>query len=338
MLTPYIQKVSDRYSLSREEAAAAMSEMLSGDTSDVHLAAFLVALRTRGETTDELSGFLTVMRQRMTRVSCRDECALDLCGTGGDGSNSFNLSTAAALVAAAGGVTVAKHGNRAISSRSGSADLLEALGCSINGTKEQAEAELNDKRFTFLFAPNYHPAAKAVAPVRRELGMRTVFNLLGPLANPAGVRRQLVGVFHEQWVEPVACTLSQTGSTHVMAVHGDGGLDEISAEGATLVCEYRDGKAERKTVQPEDLGVTRTSRRAIAGGTAEQNAARFLRVADGEEPELREWIVANAAPAFYLSGRTTSLRSGSAMARDVITSGALKTFLPTLLNGGTPRA
>ncbi len=338
MLTPYIQKVSDRYSLSREEAAAAMSEMLSGETSDVHLAAFLVALRTRGETTDELSGFLMTMRQRMTHVSCRDECAVDLCGTGGDGSNSFNLSTAAALVAAAGGVTVAKHGNRAISSRSGSADFLQALGCTIDGTKEAAETELAGNRFAFLFAPNYHPAAKTVASVRRTLGMRTVFNLLGPLANPASVKRQLVGVFHEKWVEPVACTLVQTGSTHVLAVHGDGGLDEISAAGPTLFCEYRDGKLERKTIQPEDLGIKRTPRHAVAGGTAEENAARFLRVADGEEAELREWIVANAAPAFYLAGRATTLPSGAAIAREVITSGTLKSFLGTLPNGSATHA
>ena len=338
MLIPYIQKVSDRHSLSQDEAAAAMSEMLSGETSDVHLAAFLVALRTRGETADELSGFLSMVRERMTRVDCDDECAVDLCGTGGDGSNSFNLSTAAALVVAAGGVTVAKHGNRAISSRSGSADFLQALGCKIDGTKEHAESDLKNKRFAFLFAPNFHTAAKAVAPVRRTLGMRTVFNLLGPLANPAGVRRQLVGVFHAQWVEPVAGTLSQTGSTHVMAVHGDGGLDEISADGPTLVCEYGEGKTRRKTIQPEDLGVQRTSRTAVRGGTPEENASRFLAVAEGEEPELREWIVANAAPAFYLSGRATALRRGAAMARDVITSGALQSFLPSLLNGDSARA
>ena len=333
MLKSYIQKVSDREFLSREEASQAMTEMLTDDTSDVHRAAFLTALRTRGETAEELAGFLTALRSRMKRVTCQDENAVDVCGTGGDGSNSFNLSTASALVAAAGGVTVAKHGNRAISSRSGSADFLQALGVPIDGTDTQAETALADDKFAFLFAPNFHPAMKAVAPVRRALGMRTAFNLLGPLANPAGVKRQLVGVFHGQWLEPVTRTLAQTGSVHVLSVHGEGGLDEISACGNTDICEYRDGTIERKRLQPEEIGVSRSSRDAIAGGSAEENVVRFLRMANGHESELREWVVANAAPAFYLAGQAESLPEGATLARDVIVSGTLAMYLSTLRNG-----
>ena len=333
MLKSYIQKVSDRDHLTREEASQAMTELLIDETSDIHRAAFLTALRTRGETAEELAGFLTAMRSRMTRVSCRDEKAVDVCGTGGDGSNSFNLSTAAALVVAAGGVTVAKHGNRAISSHSGSADFLQALGVSINDTSEDAEVGLSDNNFAFLFAPNFHPAMKAVATVRRALGMRTVFNLLGPLSNPAGVKRQMVGVFHEQWMEPVVHALSQTGSEHVMSVHGEGGLDEISAEGETQICEYRDGTITKCVIAANDLGVKASSRNAIRGGSAEENVARFLRLAEGGEKDLQEWVIANAAPAFYLAGRAPSLPEGAAMARDVIVSGTLATYMGSLLDG-----
>lgn len=332
MLNGFIQKVSDRHPLTREEAAQAMEAMLSGEVSEIHLAAFLIALRTRGETAEELAGFLTVMREKMTRVRCDDIYAVDLCGTGGDGSNSFNLSTAAALVAAAGGVTVAKHGNRAVSSRSGSADFLQALGVKIDNNKEAAEAELVKWKFSFLFAPNYHPAAKAVGPVRRALGMRTVFNLLGPLANPASVKRQLVGVFHADWMEPVAETLTKTGSDHVMVIHGAEGLDEISAAGETIVCEMKAGIMRKHVLTPETIGVMSSTRAAIEGGTAEENARRFFDAAEGRETVLREWIVANAGTAFYLSDKAKTLADGASMAREVIASGRLRHYMDELLN------
>ena len=333
MLNRFIQKVSDGESLTQSEAAQAMEIMLSAGASDVQLAALLIALRTRGETSTELAGFLSMMREKMTRVNCEDESAVDLCGTGGDGSNSFNLSTAAALVAAAGGVTVAKHGNRAVSSRSGSADFLEALGIGIAATPRESETSLREQRFAFLFAPNYHAAAKAVAPVRRALGIRTIFNLLGPLANPAGVKQQQVGVFHERWLEPVARTLAQTGSRHVLIVHGEGGMDEISACGDTIICEYREGRIEKQVVTPEGIGIARSDRQSASGDTPQGNAERFRRLAAGAEPGLREWVVANAAPAFYLSGRASDLKEGAALARDVIASGELQRFMSKLVNG-----
>jgi anthranilate phosphoribosyltransferase len=307
-----------------------MQVMLAGEANEIQIAALLIALRTRGEDVAELAGFLEEIRARMTRIDCKDEFAVDLCGTGGDGSGSFNLSTAAALVASAGGVTVAKHGNRAVSSQCGSADFIEALGIPILGDTTGVETLLAEQQFAFLFAPLFHPAFKSVAPVRKALGVRTVFNLLGPLANPAKVKRQMMGVFHAQWLEPMAQVLARTGSQHVLIVHGAEGIDEISANGPTMIFEYRDKEFTRYEVSPQDFGIESVNSAPLLGGTASENAARFMDVASGKESELREWIIVNAAPAFYLSGKANSLKEGADLSREVILSGRLLSFLNSL--------
>ncbi len=330
MLKSSIRCVSSGRNLSREEAAAAMRCMLSGTADSVQVAGLLTALRTKGEAVDELVGMLDAMREQMTVVPFHDSHAVDMCGTGGDGSGSFNLSSAAALVAAAGGVTVAKHGNRAVSSNCGSAEFLEALGLPIYSEPQQVMQSLETRRFAILFAPHFHPAAKHVAPIRKQLGIRTIFNLLGPLANPARVKRQLVGVFSAHWLEPLANVLAQTGSSHVMIVHGEGGLDEISASGATHVAALRDGEFTTFVITPADLGLRETSYDSLKGGDAAANAARFERLTEGKEPALAEWVIANSAPAFYLAGRAPGLYEAAEHARDVIESGMLAAYMSTL--------
>jgi anthranilate phosphoribosyltransferase len=327
VLNDAIRKVSDQEILGRDEAKDVMLSILSGHAADIEIAALLIALRTRGEHPLEIAGFLDAMRECMAGVTCADEFAVDLCGTGGDSSGSFNLSTAAALVAAAGGVTVAKHGNRAVSSQCGSADFLDALNISINNDAQTAERELENRNFSFLFAPLFHPAAKTVAPIRKSLGLRTVFNLLGPLANPARVRRQIVGVFDKKWIKPLASALSESGTIHAMVVHGDGGLDEICADGTTYVGEFQGNDFREYLLSPADFGVQPASRRAISGGTAIENAKRFLAVAAGNENELAKWIIVNTAPAFVLSDKCITLREGADRAREIIASGRLSAFL-----------
>lgn len=330
MLKPHIKRITSGDHLTRAEAADAMRSMLSGTAEPVQIAALLSALSTKGESVDELVGMLDAMREQMTVVPKENAYAVDLCGTGGDGSGSFNVSTAAALVAAAGGVTVAKHGNRAVSSQSGSADFVEALRIPIHEQPERVATQLATRRFAFLFAPHFHPAAKHVASVRRQMGIRTIFNLLGPLANPAQVKRQMIGVFSEVWLEPLANVLAQTGSRHVLVVHGEGGLDEISACGETQVVEFHDGRWTRSKLIPADLGLRETSLESLRGGDAVVNAGRFERLARGEERELAEWVIANAAPAFCLAGQAADLYSASEKARDVIESGILLQFLGKL--------
>jgi anthranilate phosphoribosyltransferase len=330
MLKAQIHKLLSGRSLSREEARAAMDAMLSGDASATQIASLLTALRLNGETIDELIGMLELMRERMNDVSGFAEVAVDLCGTGGDSSGTFNLSTAAALVAAAGGVTVAKHAGRAASSQSGSTDFAEALRLPVHTHPNLIRSALLEYRFAILFAWNHHQAAKHVAPIRRELGFRTVFNLLGPLANPARVKKQFVGVFSPNWLEPIADTLLKTGSSHVMVVHGEGGLDEFSAEGVTQIVEGTAAYRRAYTLTPTQIGVRPTSLAAAQGGTAEENAARFVRLAEGREPALAEWVIANAAPAFYLSGQALSMPDAADQARAVIDSGELSNFLRKL--------
>lgn len=321
-------KLTERTDLTADEARAVMEYVLSGHAPEVDLAALLVALRTKGESVTELCAFLSVMRAHMVPVECA-AATIDLCGTGGDHSGSFNLSTAAALVAAAGGVPVAKHGNRAITSQSGSADFLDALGIPTSLSADAATQALRRTHFAFLFAPNFHPAMKAVAPVRRQLGIRTVFNLLGPLCNPAGVKRQLVGVYAPELLAPLAEVLLQSGAEHALLVHADG-LDEISAAGETLGIELHNGRLQTVTLTPQTFGLSAVERSEIRGGNAQENADRFRAVAQGGEAQLAEWIVVNAAPAFYLAGKAASLREGAECARAVIQSGVLVDFLTQL--------
>lgn len=316
--------------LSHSAAAECCELMLTGHATPLEVSGLLCAMHARGEHVEELSGFLSVMRKHMLRVACKDPKAIDLCGTGGDGHHSFNLSTAAALLAAACGATVAKHGNRAVSSRSGSADVLEALRIPLHANAQTAGNALAKYNFAFLFAPHFHPAMKSVAPIRKELGVRTIFNLLGPLANPAGVTRQLIGVFNPKWMRPLVETLADAGSEQVMTLHSEDGLDEVTLQGKTHYCTLNDGSIETGVWHATAWGLTPTPLSAIAGEHAADNAARLLRFANGQEPELAEWIFANTAPALVLAERATEFTEAVAIARDCVSSGRFKSFLEQL--------
>lgn len=329
-LKDYLKYVVHGGTLSRADAARCCELLFASEASHTDIAGLLCAFHARGETVDELSGFLATMRSHMTPVSCNEPHAIDMCGTGGDGSHSFNLSTAAALLAAACGVTVAKHGNRAVTSKSGSADILEALNIPLTTTPENAQHHLTENNFAFLFAPHFHPAMKSVAPVRKELGVRTIFNLLGPLANPAGVRRQLIGVYNPKWMRPLVETLVQSGSEFVIVFHAEGGLDEITLAGDTHYCMLRDSRVTEGIWRAESWGAQTSTHDIVLGGTPSQNAERLLTVADGNEMELREWIVVNCAPALWVAGRVTSIEAGVTLARDCILSGGFGKYLNSL--------
>lgn len=314
--------VNERRSLSEEEAAAAMEEIMTGYASPAQFGAFVTALRLKGETVDEIVGMARVMRAKAVRVDF-DGALLDTCGTGGDASGSFNVSTAAAFVAAGAGARVAKHGNRAMSSRCGSADVLEALGARIDLTAEQVAYCLREAGVAFMFAPSFHPAMKFAAAPRREIGVRTVFNILGPLTNPAGAQMQVLGVPGPDVAEKMAQALGRLGSRHAMVVHSEDGLDELSVCGPTLVCEVREGTVRSLRVTPEDAGLRRWDREAIRGGTPEENAAAMRRVLAGQERgALRDFVVLNAAAGLVVSGRAADLREGAALAERAIDTGA----------------
>jgi anthranilate phosphoribosyltransferase len=307
--------------LGTDEARDAFEAIMDGLVSSPRLAAFLVALRLRGETAPEIAAFARVMRARVTRVRSDHPVLLDTCGTGGDGSGTFNISTLAAIVASAAGCAVAKHGNRAVSSRCGSADLLLALGVRIDAGVEQVERALREIGLGFLYAPALHGAMRHAAEVRRELGVRTVFNLLGPLTNPAGARRQLLGVYDRAKVEIVAEVLRELGSERAMVVHG-GGLDEIALHAETAVAELRDGRIRVTTVTPEDAGLRSAPLAAIAGGGPEDNAAIAVAILRGESGPRRDVVLLNAAAAIVVAGRAADLREGVAIAARAIDSGA----------------
>ncbi len=329
-LKDYLKYIVHGGTLARSDAGRCCELLFAGEASQLDIAGLLCALHARGETVEELVGFLSTMRTHMLRVTCHDPYAIDMCGTGGDGSQSFNLSTAAALLAGACGVTVAKHGNRAVSSKSGSADFLEALHIPFATHSEDAQLHLRDKNFAFLFAPHFHPAMKSVAPVRKELGVRTIFNLLGPMANPAGVKRQLIGVYNPKWMRPLIETLAQSGSEFVIAFHAEGGLDEISLAGDTHYIMFKNSRITEGIWRPETWGVRVCSQDVILGGVAVHNALRLLAVAQGSETELREWIVVNCAPALWISGKAATIEDGATIARDCIVSGKFNAFLNSL--------
>jgi anthranilate phosphoribosyltransferase len=297
--------------------------------------AFLAALRVKGENVDEIAGAAEVMRARVDRVHVARDVFVDTCGTGGDGRHTFNISTTAAFVVAGAEVTVAKHGNRAVSSRSGSADVLAALGIDVEAPKEQVERNIAEIGIGFLFAPRLHPAFKAVAGIRRELGVRTIFNLLGPLANPAGARHQVMGVYEPRWVPVIGGVLSALGAAHAFVVHGEG-LDEIAVTGMTHVCEVRDGNVERYAMVPEDLGLRRYPESEIAGGDAERNARILRDVLEGQKGAPRDAVVANAAAALVAAGAARDLKEGVGIGAASIDSGAAANKL-RLLAAATPR-
>jgi anthranilate phosphoribosyltransferase len=316
-----IARLLERHDLGRAEMAQVMGEIADGDATPAQVGAFLASLRLKGETVDEITGAAEVMRARADRVHVAREVFVDTCGTGGDGRSTFNISTGAAFVVAGAGVTVAKHGNRAVSSKAGSADVLAALGVNVEAPKEVVERCIDEVGIGFLFAPRLHPAFKAVAGIRRELGVRTVFNLLGPLANPAGARHQVMGVFEPRWVPVLGGVLSALGAVHAFVVHGEG-LDEIAVTGMTHVCEVKGGACERYAVLPEDLGLPRRPESEIAGGDAERNAAILRDVMAGQKGAPRDAVLANAAAALVAAGAAKDLREGIRLGERSIDGGA----------------
>jgi anthranilate phosphoribosyltransferase len=305
--------------------------MMDGDLTPAQTGAFLMALRVRGETVEEITGGARVMREKAVRVTA-PEGAIDTCGTGGDGSGSYNISTAVALVVAALGVPVAKHGNRALSSKSGSAEVLHQLGVNIDREPDVLERCLSGAGITFLMAPKHHTAMRHVGPVRVELGTRTIFNLLGPLSNPAGASRQLLGVFDGKWVAPMAEVLRNLGSTAVWVVHGEDGLDEITTTAATRVAELRDGRIREFSITPEDAGLPYARPEDLKGGDPAHNAAALRALLDGQSGAYRDIVLINAAAALLVAGKALDLRAGVAMAADALDSGAAKATLDKLVS------
>lgn len=330
-LKALIGKAAAGQPLSRDEARRAFDIMMSGDATPAQIGGFLMALRVRGETVEEITGAVEVMREKMLRVAAPSD-AIDIVGTGGDGSGSYNVSTAAAFVLAGAGVNVAKHGNRALSSRSGAADTLMALGVRIDIDAETIARCVAEASVGFMFAPAHHAAMKHVGPARVELGTRTAFNLLGPLSNPASVTRQMTGVFSLAWVEPVAHVLANLGTTKAWIVHGSDGLDEITVTGETHVAELAHGSVRTFTITPEDAGLTRSTPEALKGGDATVNAAALRRVLDGERSAYRDIVLINAAAGLIVADQVTTLADGVAMSAKSIDSGAARARLEALVS------
>ena len=321
MIREAIDTVVSGRSLSMEDAAAVMREIMEGEATPAQLGAFLTALRVKGETVEELAGFATVMREKSLKVNAGDQ-VVDTVGTGGDGQNTFNISTATAFVAAGAGLKVAKHGNRAASSACGTADVLEALGVKIDLPPEGVEQCIKEVGVGFMFAPTFHPAMRHAAPARREIGIRTVFNILGPLTNPAGARSQLVGVAYPELGQKVAEVLKLLDTHHSMIVHGDGGIDEISLSGDTSVWEIIDGELWEWKVTVEDTGLPRRSIEEIRGGDKDQNADAMRRLFKGEAGPVRDIVLVNSAAVLLVGGLVLDLRGGIALAAEVIDGGA----------------
>ena len=308
-------------SLSQDEAAAVLAEIMSGRASEIQIAAFLIALRTKGETVEEIAGLAQAMRSFATRVPVSRDDLLDTAGTGG-GQRTFNVSTTAALIAAGAGCAVAKHGNRSATGLSGSADLLEALGARIDLTPEAVATCIDEVGFGFMFAPSHHQATRFVIPVRRELAVRTIFNFLGPLTNPAGATRQLIGVSDPEYLETMAGALARLGTRHALLVSSDDGLDELSISAPTTVVEVQGGELRRYSVTPEEVSLRRAPLAEIPGGDPEQNAATARRIMAGEDGAARDLALLNAGAAIYVGGGAESLQEGVDSAAQAIASGA----------------
>jgi anthranilate phosphoribosyltransferase len=322
MIVAAIGKLVEQQDLTEEEAAQVMRQIMEGGATPAQIAAFLIALRIKGETIAEITGCARVMREKATRIRAPYPNVIDTCGTGGDGSQTFNISTTAAFVVAGAGVPVAKHGNRAMSSRCGSADLLQALGVAIELSPERAETCLAAVGITFLFAPLFHSAIKHAIGPRREIGVRTIFNILGPLTNPAGAKRQLLGVSRQQFAEPMARVLGNLGSTRAMVVHGADGLDEITISGDTHITALEAGRIASYTITPEQFGLCRAPLGALAGGDAPQNADITMAVLEGKPGPQRDVVLLNAAAALAVAGTAADLEAGVQLAAQAIDSGA----------------
>lgn len=327
---PIIAKVATGSPLNRSEAEHAFGVMLSGESTLAQTGAFLMALRVRGETVDEITGAANAMRQRMLKVTAPQD-AIDIVGTGGDNSGSLNISTLASLITAACGVPVAKHGNRAASSKSGSADVLTALGVTVGLDVKGLERCLAKANVCFMFAPSHHASMRHVGPVRIELGTRTIFNLLGPLCNPAGVKKQVVGVFSQSWVEPIAQVLKSLGSQSVWVVHGSDGLDEITNTGPTHVTSLENGAIKSFTVSPADFGLKTGTADAIKGNDAAYNAAALRDVVEGKRNAYRDIAVMNAAAGLIVAHKTQSLKEAAQIAEAAIDDGRVRQVLEALI-------
>jgi anthranilate phosphoribosyltransferase len=325
-----IGKVATGAALTREEAAGAFEQMMSGEATPSQMGALLMGLRVRGETVDEITGAVAAMRAKMVRVKAPPD-AIDVVGTGGDASGSFNISTCAALIVAGAGVPVAKHGNRALSSKSGAADVLAALGVNIDLNPAQIAHCIREAGIGFMFAPTHHPAMKNVGPTRVELGTRTIFNLLGPLSNPAGVKRQMVGVFSKQWTEPLAHVLKNLGAERAWVVHGSDGLDEITTSGPTSVTALEDGVVHSFEISPEQVGLRKVRPEHLRGGDAAANARAVEDVLEGKDTALREVALLNAAAALVVAGKADDLKSALALATHAVDSGEAEGRLDRLI-------
>jgi len=318
--------------LSSLDMQTVMRSIMSGEASAAQIAGFMVALRMKGETVDEIAAAAQVMRDLSSKVLIDVDTLVDTCGTGGDGSSTFNVSTASALVAASAGVKIAKHGNRSVSSKCGSADVLEALGVKLDLTPEQMSACVQQVGIGFMFAPMYHGSMKhAIAP-RKELGVRTIFNLLGPLTNPAGAKRQVLGVFSDEWLEPIAEVLRALSSQHVLVVHAQDGLDEFSITGPTNVCELRDGDITRYQVIPEDMGLERASLDLIKVNDVRESVAMIRALLAGEAGAAADIVALNAGAAIYVAGISTDLSAGVALAKQKLLGGEAATTLQQLVS------
>jgi anthranilate phosphoribosyltransferase len=322
--------VADGSSLSEAQAEAAFDIMMSGDATPAQMGAFLMALRVRGETVEEITGAVRAMRAKAAHVTA-PAGAIDTVGTGGDAAGTFNVSTATAFVVAGAGVPVAKHGNRAFTSKSGAADVLGALGVNLEADFSRIEQALAEARIAFLMAPRHHGAMRHVAGPRVEMGVRTIFNILGPLSNPAGVKRLLVGVFAERWLEPMATVLGRLGDERAWVVHGADGLDEITLTGPTHVAEFKDGKVRRFEVSPADAGLETAPPEALKGGEPEENAATMRALLEGKPGPIRNIVTLNAAAALVVAGKADDLKAGAELAAQSIDGGAALAALEKLV-------
>jgi anthranilate phosphoribosyltransferase len=329
MMPAVLERLLRRENLAYDDARSLMQVIVSGELSDAQIAAVLIALRAKGETVDEIAGFVAVLRDKAIRVTPSREGLVDTCGTGGDGTHTFNISTAAAIVAAGAGVPIAKHGNRALSSKCGSSDVLEALG--IQSVAPERVADVIDRTgIGFMFAPAHHPALKHAAGVRRDLGVRTVFNLLGPMANPAFVKRQLVGVFDPALTETVARVLASLGSEKVFVVHGSDGSDEVTVAGETRVTVLENGRVDTFAFAPESVGIERANARALTGGSPQENAETIVAILDGARGAKRDAVVLNAGFVLAVAGCADSIADGVVLAAAAIDDGRAKDVLERL--------
>jgi len=320
MVNQILNDLSGGKALNREQARTVMSEIMDGKWTPAQIAGLLMALKMKGETVEEITGFVQAMREKAASIRAPED-AVDTCGTGGDGAHSFNISTAAAIVAAAAGVKIAKHGNRSVSSKCGSADVLQELGVKIDLQPEQAETCLQETGIVFLFAPIYHASMKHAVTPRREMGIKTVFNILGPMSNPANTKRQVVGAYDLSVAEKIVQVLRESGSEHVLVVHSDDSMDEISLSGPTTIFELKNDQVNSYKISPEDFGLNTQPKESVVGGDSETNALMLRRIFSGVKSPHTDVTVLNAAAAIYVAGKASTLQEGIKIASEVIASG-----------------